>query len=182
MTYPSVLKCDVGGLPVRWISWQRAVYFYARGRVRWEAGDNFFEVTGGRGALGEISVQRVASIVAIADKSRRFSAVPRLTNRGLFERDKGLCLYCGQHFAPKDLTRDHVIPTSKGGEDTWKNCVTACRECNQDKDDRTPENANMKLLALPFSPNLAEHLILSNRKILADQMDFLQAFSKKHQA
>lgn len=54
-----------------------------------------------------------------------------------------------------------------------------CRECNQAKDARTPEEAGMKLLAVPYTPNLAEYLILQNRKILADQMEFLKAFARK---
>jgi len=51
--------------------------------------------------------------------------------------------------------------------------------CNHKKADRTPEEAGMKLLAVPYTPNLAEYLILSNRRILADQMEFLLSFSAK---
>ena len=88
-------------------------------------------------------------------------------------------MYCGQQFGTSQLTRDHVMPQSRGGQDIWENCVTACRRCNQRKDARTPEEANMKLLAVPFTPNLAEYLILSNRRILSDQMAFLLSFSRK---
>src|SRR3546814_10068504 len=65
----------------------------------------------------------------------------------LFQRDHNLCLYCGRQFTPHLLTRDHVMPASRGGASIWENCVTACRSCNQRKDDRTPEEANMRLLA-----------------------------------
>ena len=34
-------------------------------------------------------------------------------------------------------------------------------------------------LAVPYTPNLAEYLILQNRRILADQMEFLKAFARK---
>ena len=54
-----------------------------------------------------------------------------------------------------------------------------CRDCNQEKDARTPEEADMNLLAVPYTPNLAEYLILQNRKILADQMEFLKGFARK---
>ena len=93
--------------------------------------------------------------------------------------NRNLCLYCGRQFSPNDLTRDHIIPASRGGGSIWENCVTACRNCNQYKDDRTPEEAGMKLLALPYIPNLAQYLILSNRRILADQMEFLLAYARK---
>ena len=51
--------------------------------------------------------------------------------------------------------------------------IYCCRSCNQRKGGRTPEEARMLLLYAPYIPNKAEYLILSNRSILADQMDFL---------
>ncbi|MEC7685084.1 MAG: HNH endonuclease, partial [Pseudomonadota bacterium] len=74
-----------------------------------------------------------------------------------------------------ELSRDHVIPTSRGGSDIWTNVVTSCRRCNNRKADRTPEQANMELLAIPFVPNPYEFLYLSNHAVLADQMEFLSA-------
>lgn len=174
---PAILKLDAGGMPVAWIHWQTAVVLYARERVRWEAGAKRFLIRGGVNArTGRRSEMHIGSIIAVADRTRRHArGVPTLTNRTLFQRDRHLCLYCGRQFAPAQLTRDHVFPASRGGRSVWENCVTACRTCNQRKDDRTPEEASMKLLAIPYTPNLAEYLILSNRRILADQMEFLLA-------
>ena len=76
-------------------------------------------------------------------------------------------------FSFKELSRDHVVPLSMGGEDKWTNVVTACKRCNNHKGGRTPEDANMMLLAIPFSPSRVEYLILRGRTILADQMEFL---------
>lgn len=178
---PAILKLDAGGLPVSWIRWQTAVTLYARERVRWEAGEGRFLIRGGTCArTGQQSSIEIGSIIAVADKSKRYTrGVPLLTNRTLFQRDRNLCLYCGKQFSPAYLTRDHIMPASRGGESVWENCVTACRDCNQSKDDRTPEEANMKLLAVPYTPNLAEYLILQNRRILADQMEFLLAYARK---
>ncbi|HEY0973357.1 MAG TPA: HNH endonuclease [Solimonas sp.] len=172
---PAILKVDAGGLPVSWIHWHVAVTLYARDRVRWEAGAERFVVRGGfNAASGRQSCIEIGSIIAVADRSRRLGrGTPLLTNRTLFQRDRNLCLYCGDQFAPHVLTRDHVVPASRGGRSVWENCVTACRHCNQRKDDRTPEESGMRLLAVPYTPNLAEYLILSNRRILADQMEFL---------
>lgn len=180
--FPHILKLDTGGLPVGWITWQSAATLYCRDRVVWEAGKERFVVHGGTNAsTGRTSELRIGSIIAVGDRSRRFErGVPLLTNRTLFQRDHNLCLYCGQQFPPSQLTRDHVVPVSRGGECVWENCVTACKNCNQRKDDRTPDEAGMNLIAVPYTPNLAEYLILSNRKILADQMDFLLAFARKH--
>jgi len=181
MSIPVILKLDAGGLPVGWIHWQTAVTLYARNRVRWETGEERFPIAGGINArTGERSQFEISSIIAVADRSKRYThGVPLLTNRTLFQRDHNLCLYCGLQFNPTQLTRDHVMPASRGGETTWLNCVTACRDCNQAKDARTPEESGMKLLAVPYTPNLAEYLILQNRKILADQMEFLKAFARK---
>ena len=180
---PAILKLDAGGLPVGWIRWQTAVVLYARERVRWEAGDERFVIRGGTcAATGRTSRIEIGSIIAVADRSKRFEkGVPLLTNRTLFHRDQNICLYCGLQFAHGQLTRDHVIPASRSGLSTWENCVTACRHCNQRKDDRTPEEASMKLLAVPYTPNLAEYLILQNRRILADQMAFLRSYARRHE-
>ena len=179
--FPSILKLDVGGLPVGWIRWQTAATLYARQRVCWEAGEERFVINGGINAASGLRSQlSIGSIIAVADRSRRFDGcAPLLTNRTLFQRDRNLCLYCGHQYPSRVLTRDHVVPASRGGTSVWENCVTACRPCNQRKDDRTPEEAGMKLLAVPYTPNLAEYLILSNRRILVDQMEFLLAFSRK---
>lgn len=53
--------------------------------------------------------------------------------RHILSRDNNTCQYCG---ATAD-TIDHIIPVSKGGLDTPKNCVAACKTCNQVKDSRT---------------------------------------------
>jgi len=73
------------------------------------------------------------------------------------------------------LSRDHVTPVIQGGQDIWNNVVTACRRCNNHKAGRTPEQAAMELLAVPFIPTHAEYIYLQGRRVLADQMEFLRA-------
>lgn len=72
----------------------------------------------------------------------------------VFLRDKYTCQYCGAK--PSKLTIDHVMPESRGGKTTYENCVTACFECNCFKDDRTPEEAGMKLRRKPFHPSIVD--------------------------
>ena len=98
-----------------------------------------------------------------------------LTNDKLFARDRNVCAYCGDHFHEAELTREHIRPLGQGGPNTWMNVVTACKSCNHRKGNRTPEQAHMPLLYAPYVPNLWEDFILRNRRILADQMDFLLA-------
>ena len=73
----------------------------------------------------------------------------------------------------RDLSRDHVKPVARGGRDSWTNTVTACRRCNTRKGSRSPEQAGMPLLYVPYVPDRHEHFILRNRRILADQMEYL---------
>jgi 5-methylcytosine-specific restriction endonuclease McrA len=61
-------------------------------------------------------------------------------------RDGFTCQYCAVKLPRHELTIDHIVPRSKGGGTTWENCVAACRTCNRNKADRTPEEANLVLL------------------------------------
>jgi hypothetical protein len=125
------------------------------------------------GARSSITASTIIAIKGKALAIRSFNNVPPLSNRELFHRDRHVCAYCGGVFSSSRLTRDHIIPFSRGGRDTWMNVVTACRACNERKSDRTPEQARMELLYAPYVPNRAEYLILTNRRILADQMELL---------
>lgn len=74
-----------------------------------------------------------------------------LTRKNILKRDRHKCAYCGRGDLP--LTIDHIIPKSRGGDDTWENLVAACLPCNNKKGDRTPEEANIKLKIKPYVPN-----------------------------
>lgn len=175
--HPWILSLDMNGTPHRWINWQAACHYHARDLVAWSVGDHAFRFMGGTSRLtGERSQITTQSIIAIKGRALRPDAlhkIPPLNNRELFRRDQHLCAYCGHRLPGSQLTRDHIHPVSQGGRDIWMNVVTACRPCNQRKSGRTPEQARMALLYAPYVPNKAEYLILSNRHILADQMDFL---------
>jgi 5-methylcytosine-specific restriction endonuclease McrA len=171
-----VLSLDAAGRILDWISWQEAVCLYVRGAVAWTLGDPCLTVHGGISrALGRQSLLKLHPIVASTGHCRdhAIDPAPALTNAALFARDRYLCLYCGNHFSRSELTRDHVQPISRQGKDEWENVVSACLACNLKKSNRTPQQANMPLLAVPYRPSWVEHLILSNRNILADQMEFL---------
>jgi hypothetical protein len=176
---PLILRLDVTGRPIDWTNWQDAVCLYAKERVVWFAGKKEFKFVGGTSRLtGKQSSVSVNSIIAVRGSNLRIGpkkAVPPLSNRELFLRDDHLCMYCGSQLQARALTRDHVIPLYYGGKNHWTNLVTACRACNARKGGRTPEEAKMPLLAVPYEPNWTEYLVLTNRKILADQMDFLKS-------
>jgi 5-methylcytosine-specific restriction endonuclease McrA len=74
-----------------------------------------------------------------------------LSRKNILRRDAHRCQFCGRGDIP--LTIDHVVPLSRGGEDTWENLVCACVQCNNKKGDRTPEESNLPLRRKPMRPN-----------------------------
>lgn len=176
---PLILRLDIAGSPVRWIPWQVAVSLHARNMIAWTAGESIFTFHGGisrkTGTRSQICINSIIAIKRSNPGKFLSRTIPPLTNRELFLRDAHLCMYCGHEHKESQLTRDHVIPLSGGGRDRWSNVVTACKHCNTHKGNRSPEQANMPLLAIPYVPNWAEYLALSNRKILVDQMEFLKS-------
>ena len=173
-----VLQLDVSGRPQAWISAKEAAVIYASDGIAWTLGDPFHVLRGGmQRRTGLQSCIEVHPIIAVrgAVPSRAWRLQPGLTNAKLFARDRHLCAYCGRRYHAEDLTREHIVPTSRGGTDSWMNCITACRPCNGHKGNRMPEEASMSLLYLPYVPTLHEDMILRGRRILADQMDFLLA-------
>lgn len=178
-----LLGLDAHGRPLDWMSWQDAACLYARGAVAWTLGTPCLELHGGTNRRSGLrSTLLLHPIIAARGHARPgvMGQTPALTNQALFARDQHLCLYCGRQFNRHALTRDHVLPVSKGGRDIWENVVTACVHCNSRKGSHTPQQADMPLLAVPYRPSWVEHLILSNRNILADQMAFLKAQLPRH--
>jgi len=176
-----ILTLDVQGSPHRWMNWQDVVTLKCKGLISFEIGESRDVKRGGISRItGLRSEVEVAPIVALKGKFKYDARVPPLTNKNLFQRDLNTCGYCGRIHREDKLSRDHIIPVSRKGPDTWQNCITACKVCNRDKDDMTPEEAKMPLLYVPYVPSPYEKLILQNRSIIAVQMDFLQNFLPAH--
>ncbi len=176
-----VLRTDVSGMPLEWIDFQDAAKLYYLDQVVYSLGTHLYTLHGGICAQSGLrSSIRINSILATRSGHfvcRKISEhyIPPLNNHALFKRDNHLCLYCGERFRHQNLSRDHVTPLSRGGEDIWTNVVTACKRCNNFKAGRTPAQAGMQLIAIPFTPTHAEYVYLQGKRILSDQMDFLRA-------
>ena len=176
-----ILRTDASGMPLEWVDFKRAVTLQCLGQVAYACGSNSMRVRGGFNRVsGRRSRMDINSIIAThgnnhAVMKMRDTYIPPLHNLPLFQRDACVCLYCGGKFPHRRLSRDHVTPFSQGGADNWNNVVTACVRCNNHKAGRTPQQAGMELLAVPFTPTHAEYIYLQGRRILADQMEFLRA-------
>ncbi|MFT4767890.1 MAG: 5-methylcytosine-specific restriction endonuclease McrA [Glaciecola sp.] len=176
----AILKLDLAGQPRGWLSLHEAISAYARGDVVYGIGDVLPPVFGGVQRLsGKRSRIDLQPIVALQGRIVQ-GFTPPLCNRTLFRRDDHRCLYCGRQHSRSELTRDHVMPVSRGGSDRWENVVAACKRCNWQKDNLTPEEASMPLLAIPFRPNTYEWHYLAKDRVLADQMEYLSKQFRAH--
>lgn len=106
------------------------------------------KITYGRGTIHYPAVVRLRHHVRWIPRKVRFNRT------GVFRRDQHVCQYCSKGLTPAKLTLDHIIPRTRGGDSSWRNCVTACFDCNNRKGSRTPDEAGMKLLHKPVVPQI----------------------------
>jgi 5-methylcytosine-specific restriction endonuclease McrA len=159
--------------PMRMFDMPRAVRLVFQGKAE------VVESTGKvlRSGSREIPQPAVIRLVKMVNVPRKFRR--QVSNTFLFARDAYTCQYCGRTDKElrqrEALNRDHIMPKSRGGENTWENCVTSCSTCNSKKENRTPQEAGMKLRSEPVEPHLV-HLKWKVRKVTAMQEKYLKMF------
>jgi HNH endonuclease len=172
-----VLQLDIQGTPQAWISVEHAATHLVSGSVAWFIGDSPLRtLRGGSNAQsGQQSRLEVYPIIALSGAARiaLFDLVPAISRLKLFRRDRCTCAYCGRRFSETYLQCEHIHPESRGGAYSWMNLVTACAACNGFKANRTPEEARMPLLYLPYVPSRFEDFLLEGRNIRADVHEWL---------
>ncbi len=163
------LVVTVDGIPVARVSVERAIVLMYQHKA--------YMIHQQEGAFYNSKYEKwpVPAIIGLTEKHylpEHYYEAARLSVAYLFRRDKWTCQYCGRRKGRLNreeknsrgqvvvhaeyLTRDHVMPTSRGGEDKWENVVLACNTCNNRKSDRTPEEAGMPVLKIPGAPTLWE--------------------------
>ncbi|MBT6696507.1 MAG: HNH endonuclease, partial [Gemmatimonadales bacterium] len=120
------------------------------------------------------TVIRLVRYVHVPHRFRR-----QVTNTFLFARDDYTCQYCGRHRhelrGRQFLTRDHILPQSRGGGNTWDNVVTSCSPCNNRKGSHLPREAGLSLLTVPREPNYVQ-LVWVVRRVTQSQSKYIQLF------
>ena len=103
----------------------------------------------------------VPSVIRLLEYRRIPHQTRALSRKNILMRDRYTCQYCHKAGASAELTLDHVVPRSRGGETNWENLVACCHSCNNRKGSRTPEEAGMRLARLPrpFSLHTSRHLM-----------------------
>lgn len=124
--------------------------------------------------LPKPAIIRLVKFVHVPRRFRR-----QVTNTFLFARDNYRCQYCHRwqlELRPREcLTRDHLVPLSRGGGNEWSNVVTACSACNTRKGDRLPEECGMHPLVSPREPHFV-HLSWAVRRLTQTQAKYIRLF------
>jgi 5-methylcytosine-specific restriction endonuclease McrA len=133
-----------------------------------------------RSAREALPFPTVVRLVRFVHVPRRFRR--QVTNTFLFARDEYSCQYCGRHRSElkgrQFLTRDHILPLSRGGGNSWENVVTSCSPCNNRKGDRLPHEAGLKLRTDPGEPNYVR-LVWAVRRVTPTQAKYISMFYGK---
>ena len=162
----AVLLLDNTYEPLKIISWMKAMTLVVTGDAEIvEESEHLI-----RSASSE---WKLPSVIRQFNKFKRKGKV-QFSRINIYMRDGWVCQYCKEKKQVKDLTFDHVMPRAQGGKTNWTNIVTACRPCNSYKDDRTPEQAKMKLMKRPEEPKwLPVQLVIRMKNIPEQWMTYL---------
>jgi len=144
--------------PLSFTSPQEAIKTVFRGRAT--VVEEYDQVI--RSPSMEIKLPRIIALKNYAP----IQSTPKFCRRSVLLRDKFTCQFCGEKFDSKDLTYDHLIPRSKGGQTTFENILTACNTCNAAKKDSLPsfsgkkgkKGSGLRPLKMPRQPTSAELL------------------------
>ncbi len=136
--------------PLHICSWRRAIILLVKGKA-------VAVESNGKQVHPEIRMPLVIRLLYYVKIPHKEISLSR---RNLMHRDNYMCQYCGKR---SELTIDHVLPRSRGGKDTWDNVVVACLRCNVTKGNRTPKEADMRLMKQPTRPTDFIHFELSKQ-------------------
>lgn len=160
--------------PLTMVPLRRALRLVIDGKAEIVEADRHTPVRSEKQAFPRPAVIRLTRYVHVPRRFRR-----QVTNTFLFARDDYQCQYCGRRAAelkPREsLTRDHLIPMSRGGTNEWSNVVTACSSCNTRKANRMPAEIGMQPLQAPVEPHFV-HLSWAVRRLTPIQAQYIRTF------
>ena len=160
--------------PLTLVSLHRALRLVIDGKAEVVEADRQHPVRSERLSMPRPAVIRLTKFIHVPRRFRK-----QVTNTFLFARDRYRCQYCGRlgiELRPREaLTRDHVIPLSRGGLNVWQNVVTACSPCNTRKANHMPTEIGMHPLAPPGEPHFV-HLSWAVRRLTPVQARYIRVF------
>jgi len=141
--YTTILVLNSSYEPIQFTNWKRAVVLCFKQKAK----------------VISKRIIRLINYVKIPFTSQSYHYP---TRNLIYKRDDYECQYCGSR---QNLTIDHVIPKSKGGEDTWNNLVACCAKCNVKKGDKLLKELDMSLKKDPKAPFSKVMLDLEKSKV-----------------
>ena len=160
--------------PLTLVPMHRALRLVLDGKAEIVEADRSRPVRSERLTLPRPAVIRLTKFIHVPRRFRK-----QVTNTFLFARDRYRCQYCGRAIAelrPREaLTRDHVVPISRGGLNVWRNVVTACSPCNTRKANHLPSEIGMHPLSPPSEPHFV-HLSWAVRRLTPIQARYIRLF------
>jgi 5-methylcytosine-specific restriction endonuclease McrA len=160
--------------PLTMVPMRRALRLVLDGKAEIVEADADRIVRSERLAMPRPAVIRLTRFIHVPRRFRR-----QVTNTFLFARDHYRCQYCGRGIPElkhrESLTRDHLIPLSRGGTNEWANVVTACSPCNTRKGNHMAEEIGMHPLTAPVEPHFV-HLSWAVRRLTPTQAHYIKLF------
>jgi 5-methylcytosine-specific restriction endonuclease McrA len=160
--------------PLTLVPVRRALRLVIDGKAEIVESDGHGVVRSASLAVPRPTVIRLVKFVHVPRKFRR-----QVTNTFLFARDRYTCQFCGRRENElrqrECLTRDHLVPLSRGGTNAWTNVVTACSTCNTRKGNRLVEESGLTLRTVPLEPHFV-YLTWAVRKLTPVQSKYIGLF------
>ncbi len=160
--------------PLTMVPVRRALRLVIEGKAEIVEAEGEDVVRSERLTLPKPAIIRLVKFVHVPRRFRR-----QVTNTFLFARDAYRCQYChrghGELRSRECLTRDHVVPISRGGGNEWTNVVTACSSCNTRKGNSLPSECGMHPLTPPHEPHFV-HLSWAVRRLSEPQSKYITLF------
>ncbi|WP_022882484.1 HNH endonuclease [Gryllotalpicola ginsengisoli] len=159
------LVLNAGYEPLAVVSFKRALALVMNHKATIVEVDVGHPVFGISGAWDRPSVILLTRYVRLPH-----SRLVPVSRRGVLRRDAHRCAYCGKPAS----TIDHVMPRSRGGEDSWENLVACCLRCNNVKGDRTPAELGWQLRFTPHMPHEPSWMVRGSEHLLPEWEGYLQ--------
>ncbi|MFI5206999.1 MAG: HNH endonuclease [Gemmatimonadales bacterium] len=174
MTAVRCLALNASFEPLTMVPVRRALRLVIDGKAEVVEAESGKVVRSERLSLPRPIVIRLTKFIHVPRRFRR-----QVTNTFLFARDRYACQFCGRHQGilreRECLTRDHLIPLSRGGSNAWTNVVTACSSCNARKGNHLPEEVGMHPMHAPCEPHFV-HLAWAVRRLTPIQARYIRLF------
>lgn len=148
-----VLLLNSDWSPLNFVSITRALSLVMKGRAEvicLSEGPSFWDLVYSTPS----DTYKIPATLRLVQRVNRKYLAPRFRKHVLFNRDGWSCQYCGTKLDWHSVTVDHIVPRSKGGGTSWKNCVAACKRCNMKKGNRALSETGMQLRKQPLEPKV----------------------------